>query len=85
MKGKVSYIDGITGKLLHVVPVTARSIFENRTATATGDLFACPPEVYELLDKPKKKFPSNGDMVLEAGNEFKSLVRNVIWNKAFIK
>ena len=85
MKGSVQYIDGNTGSLLYVVPVKALSLFENHTATASGDMYACPPEVYDLLDKPKKKFPSNADMLVEVGKEFKKLVRDVIWDGSFIK
>jgi hypothetical protein len=85
MKGKVKYIDAATGKVLYIVPVKAVSIFENKTATAEGDLYACPPEVYEILDKPKKKFPKNAEMIMDAGKEFKILVKEVVWNDAFIK
>ena len=85
MRGKVKYIDGNTGALLYVVPVKALSRFENRTATASGDMYACPPEVMPLLDAPKKKFPSNADMLVEVGKEFSTLVRNVIWDETFIK
>ena len=84
MKGSVRYIDGKSGKVLYIVPLTARSVFENKTATASGDMFACPPEVYELLDKPKKKFPQNADMIYMVGKEFKILVKGIVWNDAFI-
>ncbi len=84
MKGNVRYIDGKSGKVLYIVPLTARSLFENRTATASGDMFACPPEIYELIDKPKKKFPKNADMIYKVGEEFKFLVKGIIWNDAFI-
>ena len=84
MKGSVRYIDGKSGKVLYKVPLTARSVFENKTATASGDMFACPPEVYELLDKPKKKFPQNADMIYMVGKEFKFLVKGIVWNDAFI-
>jgi len=84
MKGRVRYIDGKSGKVLYIVPLTARSVFKNKTATASGDMFACPPEVYELLDKPKKKFPQNADMIYNVGKEFKFLVKGIVWNDAFI-
>jgi len=84
MKGSLKYIDGNSGTVLFVVPITARSVFENKTATASGDLFACPPEVYKLLDKPKKKFPKNASMMYDAGIEFKLLVKETVWNDAFI-
>lgn len=84
MEGTLKYIDGNSGMVLYVVPITARSIFENKTATAEGDLFACPPEIYKLLDKPKKKFPKNTEMMYKAGMEFKVLIHSTIWDDAFI-
>ena len=84
MKGTLKYVDGHSGTVLYVVPITARSVFENKTATATGDLFACPPEVYDILNKPKKKFPKNADMMYDVGKEFKILIKEIVWNDAFI-
>ncbi len=84
MKGDLKYVDAASGKTLFMVPITARSIFENKTATASGDLFACPPEVYDILDKPKKKFPKNAEMIYRAGEEFKLLVKGVIWDETFL-
>ena len=84
MEGTLKYIDGNSGMVLYVVPITARSLFENKTATAEGDLFACPPEIYKLLDKPKKKFPKNTEMIYNAGQEFKVLVHSTVWDDAFI-
>ncbi len=84
IKGKVKYIDEPTGKVLYEIPVTARSVFENKTATASGDMFACPPEILPFLDKPKQKFPKNGEMISRAGKEFKFLLKGIIWNESFI-
>jgi hypothetical protein len=85
MKGTLKYIDGYSGTVLYVVPLKANSVFENKTATASGDLFACPPAVYEILNKPKKKFPKNADMMYDVGKEFKILVKDIVWNDAFIQ
>jgi len=85
IKGKLKYVDQPSGKVLYEIPITARSVFENKTATASGDLFACPPEVKEFLDKPKLKFPKNGEMITMAGKEFKLLLKGIIWNEAFIQ
>jgi tetratricopeptide (TPR) repeat protein len=82
--GKLSYIDRSTGKVMYEVPVTVRSVFENKTATATGDMFACPPEIKAILDNPKKKFPDNREMVWEAARKFKLLVKDIVWDKSFI-
>jgi hypothetical protein len=84
MKGTLKYIDGTSNKILYVVPILAQARFENKTATATGDMFACPPEVQEILDKPKKEFPKNADMLIEVGKEFKLLVKSTVWNEAFL-
>ena len=84
IKCKLKYIDQQSGKVLFIVPVTARSVFENKTATATGDMFACPPEIQDILDKPKKKFPQNAEMIYRAGKELKSLLKGIIWDEDFI-
>ncbi len=84
IKGKLKYIDQASGKVLYEIPITARSVFENKTATATGDMFACPPEISEILDKPKMKFPKSGEMITRAGKEFKILLKGIIWNDSFI-
>jgi len=85
IKGTLSYIDSQSGRVLYQVPITARALFEHKTATAEGDMFACPPEVYELLDVQKKKFPTNGEMITKAGKELKILLHGIIWNEAFLK
>ncbi|MEE4257124.1 MAG: hypothetical protein V2I47_08805 [Bacteroidales bacterium] len=85
IKGKVKYIDKESKAIMYAIPVTARSVFENKTATASGDLYACPPEIVEILDTPKLKFPKNGEMVTKAGKEFKMLVKGIIWDPDFIK
>lgn len=85
MKGTLKYIDGTSNKILYVVPILAQARFENKTATATGDMFACPPEVQEILDKPRKKFPKNADMLIEVGKEFKLLVKSTVWNESFLE
>lgn len=84
IKGDLKYVDEVSGETLFMVPITARSIFENKTATASGDLFACPPEVYDILDQPKKEFPTNAEMVYRAGREFKLLVRGIVWDEYFL-
>jgi hypothetical protein len=84
MKGQLKYIDGTTNKILYVVPILAQARFENKTASASGDMFACPPEVQEILDKPKKKFPENTDMLIEVSEEFKLLVKSTVWNERFL-
>jgi hypothetical protein len=84
IKGQVKYIDEQSGAIMYAIPVTARSVFENKTATASGDMYACPPEILEILDKPKLKFPKNGEMVTDAGKEFKMLVKDIIWQPEFI-
>jgi len=84
IKGKLKYIDKPSGRVLYEIPVTARSVFENKTATATGDMFACPPEILPFLDKPQQKFPKNGEMITRAGKEFKFLLKGIIWNDSFI-
>jgi hypothetical protein len=84
IRGKVRYVDQPSGKVLFEVPVTAQALFENKTATASGDMYACPPEIQEILDKPKKKFPKNAEMISNAGKEFKMLVKGIIWNPAFM-
>lgn len=78
------YIDGRNDRVLYNVPITARTCFENRTATASGDLYACPPEVAEILDKPRKKMPSNSDMMGLLGDELKALAQGIIWDESFI-
>jgi len=85
IKGNLKYIDAKSGKVLFQVPITASSIFEHKTATASGDMFACPPEVYKILETPQKKFPKNAEMISLAGKEFKFLVKGIIWDDAFIQ
>lgn len=85
MEAELQYIDGHSGDVLFVVPIVAQNVFENKTATASGDMFACPPEVYEILNKPKKEFPKNADMIFELRKEFMFLLKGIVWDDAFIK
>lgn len=70
--GKVEIIDRHDGKTLIVRPVEGESVFTNRYATFKGDLTALSPEARALLGTKKEPFPTDEDMMLHAGNNFKN-------------
>ena len=77
--GSLDYVDNYSKQLLKTDPIAADNFFEYRSATATGDLNALKPESKANLGKRPVPFPPGFDMLLQAGQTLKGMVKNIIW------
>ncbi|MFZ4456526.1 MAG: hypothetical protein ACOYOT_09920 [Bacteroidales bacterium] len=78
--GTLDYIDARSGQLVKTLPVSADMVFENRAATAIGDLNALRPESKKWLGNHPVSFPSNEQMVYDGGMVLKDRVKDLLWN-----
>ena len=86
ISGSLDYINNDNNQLIKTDPITAESFFEYRSATGIGDLNALKPETKSKLGKLPVPFPSGFNMLLQAGQNLKSMVKDIIWrNKNVLK
>jgi hypothetical protein len=81
IRGSLDYINNSNGQLIKTAPVTAESIFDNFAATATGDLNALKPETKAKLGRGPLPFPPTPEMILNAGQSLKNMVKDIIWQQ----
>ena len=67
IKGTLDYVDTRSNQLTKTDPVTAESIFEHYSAVTAGDLNALKPETRHLLGTTLMPFPSDMEMIMNAG------------------
>ena len=77
--GTVDYVNNSTGQLMKSEPIAADAFFENSSATALGDISALRPETKNKIGKPPVPFPSDFDLLLQAGTTLKSMTKDIIW------
>jgi hypothetical protein len=65
------------GQFLREEPIVADAFFEHCSALAIGDLRALSPESRSKLGSPIS-FPTDHQMLMQAGNTFKSLIPGII-------
>ena len=75
---KVDYIDFKTNQLIETFPLASEFIFENTYARFSGDRAACDPNYMINFDRRVVQFPSNEQMVLDAGQDLKNKLKSVI-------
>jgi hypothetical protein len=78
--GSLDYVDARSNQLVKTLPVAAEMVFENRAATAVGDIAALKPESKKWLGNKPVPFPSNEQMVLDGGAVLKDKVKEILWN-----
>lgn len=83
--GTMDYINNRTGQLIKTDPVTADAVFENYTAVAAGDQRALKKETKAKIGKLPAPFPSDPDMLIQAGVTLKDMVKNILYaNKSLL-
>ncbi len=78
--GSLDYINNRTGQLIKTDPVTADALFENFSAVAVGDQRALKKETRQKIGKNPVPFPPDPDMLLQAGNTLKEMVKNILYS-----
>jgi hypothetical protein len=80
---KVDYIDFRTNQLIEAFPVASEFVFEHIYATYNGDRNACDDSYMSFFDKRSVAFPSNDQMVYDAGEDLKLKLKDIISRNRF--
>jgi hypothetical protein len=80
---KIDYIDFRTNQLIEAFPISSEFIFENIYSTYNGDKNACDDSYIPYFNKRAVQFPSNDQMVYDAGEDLKSKLKDVITRNKF--
>jgi|SRR5690554_19302 len=81
--GTVVYRDLRRGQQMQSFPLTTEFIFENVFATYRGDKRALEPEDLELITNRFVPFPSSEQMVLDAGDDIKYQLKEILSKNKF--
>lgn len=81
--GNVSYIDLNSKQQLNSYPLSSEFIFEHVYANYQGDRRALETDLIPLLEVTPVPFPSNEQMVYEAGEDLKSRLKEIIVRHKF--
>lgn len=76
--GSLEYVDKRTGQVVNRVPVRVESVFSNIYAVLQGDTDAASDQTRELLQSRKAAYPSDGQMILDATEEFAKKASQII-------
>lgn len=80
MNGFLTYFDNAKNKHLKREPIAADAVFEHFYATANGNLNALDNETRNELNLEPVPFPSNAQLMLQAGDVLKGVTKNIISN-----
>jgi len=80
---KVSFTDLQSGQEVNSYPITSEFIFEHVYANYTGDKRALDNDLIALLDLAAVPFPSNEQMVYDAGEDLKARLKSVVQKHSF--
>jgi len=81
--GNVQYIDLKTKQAVNSYPLSSEFIFEHIYANYNGDKRALDNDLVSLLNLAAVPFPTNEQMVYDAGEDLKSRLKNIIIRHKF--
>ncbi len=81
--GQISYQDLETKQQLNSYPLTSEFVFEHVYANYDGDKRALENDLVSLLNLAAVPFPSNEQMVYDAGEDLKNRIKGVITSHRF--
>ncbi len=81
--GNVSYIDLQTKQAVNSYPLSSEFVFKHVYANYDGDKRALENDLVSLLNLAAVPFPSNEQMVYDAGEDLKSRLKNIIVRHKF--
>ena len=79
----VSYIDLNTKQQVNTYPLSSEFIFEHIYANYQGDRRALENDLIALLDLRAVPFPSNEQMVYDAGEDLKNRLKDILVRHKF--
>ncbi len=80
---KVSFLDLQNGQAINTYPLSSEFIFEHIYANYQGDRRALDNELVALLDLAAVPFPSNEQMVYDAGEDLKARLKDIVRRNNF--
>lgn len=80
VSGRLEFIDKRTNSLLRSENITAEAIFNNFAATFKGDKRALSKETKQYLGNRPVAFPSDEDLLLDAADQLKPVIKTKIVN-----
>ena len=83
VNGQVNYIDLNTQQQLNTYPLSSEFIFEHVFADYDGDKRALDENLITLLSVGEVPFPTNEDMVYQAGEDLKQRVKHIVSRHKF--
>lgn len=75
---KVNVIDNYSHQIVNAFPLQSNYVFEHVYATHTGDRRALSRNYIDLLRVRQVQFPSNEQMVFDAGNDIKRQLKQML-------
>lgn len=81
--GNVLYIDLHTKQQLNTYPLASEFVFEHIYGNSDGDKRALDDDQFPLLDRTSLPFPSNEQMVYDAGEDLKSRIKSIVSRQRF--
>ncbi|WP_282180045.1 hypothetical protein [Maribacter stanieri] len=81
--GVVSFIDIKKQQKINQYPLTSQFVFEHIYANYDGDKRALDNDLVSLLQLARVPFPSNEQMVYDAGEDLKNNLKNILNNQRF--
>lgn len=81
--GNVKYVDLKTKQQINSYPLTSGYVFEHIYANYDGDKRALEDDLLRLISARSVQFPSNEQMVYDAGEDLKNNIKNIIRRHKF--
>ena len=81
--GQVKYTDLATKQLLKTFPIKSQFVFEHNYATYNGDKRALAKSFLDMIILRAVKFPTNEQMVYDAGNDLKQHLKDIVRRNKF--
>lgn len=78
MDGVLEYYSTNSNMLIKTMPIKADGVFENTFAIAVGDLSALSKDSKLKLDRKPMPFPTNAELMLQAGATFKTMLHKAM-------
>lgn len=83
VNGNILFVDLKTDQTLNSYPLTSEFVFQHVYANYKGDKRALENDLISLLSNVSVPFPTNEQMVMDAGNDLKSKLKNILVNHRF--
>ncbi len=83
ISGNISYVDLKTSQQINSYPLTSGFVFEHIYANYDGDKRALENDLIKFLSARSVQFPSNEQMVYDAGEDLKNNIKSIIRRHKF--